>query len=214
MTYLLTLVFTAYQHNSILRIPHSSLWARLVGNVWVLFWSKNMKEIWKHVYHAPDYEVSNKGRLRRATDAIEKINAHRGRLMSLKPDKYTGYVRCSMMSRDGKMLREQVHRLVGRAFLGNHRKGAQINHKDGDKTNNTVENIEWCSSQENVKHAWQSGLSTTNKGEKHGMSKLKKRDIKVIKDADARGVMLKTIAEVYNVTLSTISNIVRGTSWR
>jgi len=175
---------------------------------------KNKKEIWKHVYHAKDYEVSSHGRIRRAVDARERINSERGRLMSLKPDKRTGYVRVSLRARDGKLLREQLHRLIGREFLGPHRKGAQINHLDGDKTNNHVTNLEWTTPQENVKHAWRVGLCKPHKSHFHGMSKLRKSDIKVIRSADARGVSHLKIAEVFNVTGANISTIARNITWK
>jgi hypothetical protein len=174
----------------------------------------NKTEIWSSIDRAPDYEVSNIGRVRRSLTAIKRNSTKRGRMLSLKSDKNTGYVRVSLRSRDGKLLREQVHRLVARAFLGDHRRGCHVNHIDGNKENNEASNLEWCTPQENVRHAWRTGLSSPSKGEDHGGSKLKKRDVEVIRDADKRGVQLGNIAEVFNVTLSTISLIVRNKTWK
>ena len=157
------------------------------------------------------YEVSSDGRVRRSLSAPVSRSTYPGR--ELNPDYSTGYARLSL-TRDRKCHRLQVHRMVARAFLGEARPFAHVNHKDGDKKNNRVENLEWCSSQDNTRHAWNFGLCAPNSGESHGMSKLTTRDVEVIRGARARGIALSNIADVFGITESTVSHIALGKTWR
>lgn len=76
---------------------------------------------------------------------------------------YNGYRRVSIY-RDAKKKTVMVHRLVAMSFLGlPPSEHYQINHKDGDKTNNTVSNLEWCTPSENVKHSFTIGIREHNK---------------------------------------------------
>lgn len=75
-----------------------------------------------------------------------------------------GYLQVQIM-REGKRYTRYVHRLVAECFLDNPLLLAEINHKDGDKSNNSADNLEWCSRSENMKHAYRTGLkaNTTDK---------------------------------------------------
>lgn len=64
-----------------------------------------------------------------------------------------------------------VHRLVAEAFLSNPKNFSQVNHKDGDKRNNSLNNLEWCSNAQNVQHAYDSGIREKLSGSKHHNSK-------------------------------------------
>lgn len=107
-----------------------------------------------------------------------------------------------------------VHRLVAQAFIGGDRSRRHINHKDGNKRNNRVENLEYATPQENVLHAWRTGLSVPLSGEQHGASKLRDRDIVVIRQAAARGITGVILASVFNVTEAAISSITRNDTWK
>lgn len=99
-----------------------------------------MEEIWKEVeVNGLTVLVSSKGR-------IAKV------LPPYKVGKYAEY--------DAVWLNKNVsvHRLVAETFIPNPDNKPQINHKNGNKSNNEVENLEWCTNSENTKHAWDSGL--------------------------------------------------------
>lgn len=82
----------------------------------------------------------------------------------LKPSIRDGYLRVELISNDKVVTKKSVHRLVGEAFIENNDSTKdQINHKNGIKTDNNVENLEWCTLQENVQHAVDTGLFHKNK---------------------------------------------------
>ncbi len=96
-------------------------------------------EIWKTIPGYEAYEVSNHGRVKSHYSKRDRI---------LKPmtnaGKYNGYLCVSLFDSKGRMRKVKVHRLVAEAFIPNPNGYAFINHKDEDKTNNNVGNLEWC----------------------------------------------------------------------
>lgn len=113
-----------------------------------------MLEEWMPVHGYRDmYEVSSEGRVRR--------KLKHGGYRYLKPTNNScGYpsVGLSYEYGRGKTKSETVHKLVATAFLPNPNGLPQVNHKDGNKTNNNLSNLEWCSASANVTHAWDIGL--------------------------------------------------------
>lgn len=75
---------------------------------------------------------------------------------------HDGYLRIQLWEH-GKCQFVSIHRLVAEAFIPNPDNKPFVNHIDGDKQNNRVENLEWCTQQENIKHAWATGLSKSHK---------------------------------------------------
>jgi len=106
-------------------------------------------EEWKTIESYPTYEVSSYGHVRRGNKILTPI------LMN------TGYLSQSL-SHNGKQKHQNVHRLVAKAFIPNPENKGFVNHKDGKKTNNKAENLEWVTFAENCKHAYDSGLNWTN----------------------------------------------------
>lgn len=108
-----------------------------------------MMEIWKEIPGLERYEVSNLGRVRRG-----------GKIHKLTLDS-TGYLKAHIGERP-----RLVHRLVAEAFIGESG-GKQVDHIDGDKTNNAVENLRWVTPSENVRHSYKMGRGvnlTSRKG--------------------------------------------------
>ena len=108
-----------------------------------------MKEIWRSIDDR--YSVSNLGR-------VKSNYAHKERI--LKPYKnHDGYLMVSLRS-PGCRKDTSVHRLVARAFISNPDNLPEVNHKDEDKTNNCVDNLEWCTTEYNCNY----GTRNTRKG--------------------------------------------------
>jgi len=106
-----------------------------------------MRERWKP-FAAGNYEASNLGRVRRKTPGRRTWP---GRMMSPQLMKI-GYLRiCPVI--DGKNVPMYVHKIVAELFIGPCQSGNEINHKDGDKANNDVRNLEYVTHQENMRHA-------------------------------------------------------------
>lgn len=141
----------------------------------------------------------------------------RPRQMSKRINKY-GYIDVGLRFVDDEGKRKkrmyEVHRLVARSFIPNPENLPQVNHIDGDKLNNHVSNLEWCTARYNVKHRVKNGDSYTLKGEKNPCAKLDDQDIPVIMHAYNSGSMsIKEIADVFRVAKTTINNIVYGYQW-
>lgn len=122
-------------------------------------------EIWKSVVGYENlYEVSNFGNVRSVERYVKYTKWKKENQFQLRKQKLlkqvkmrNGYMRVEM-SDNGKHKLNLVHRLVAQAFIPNPNNCSQINHKDGNKENNFVDNLEWCSCKENMKHAWRNGL--------------------------------------------------------
>jgi len=127
----------------------------------------------------------------------------------------TGYVVISFSHLDGKRKMLFVHRLVASAFLPNPLNLPQVNHKNGIKTDNHVENLEWCTAKENIHSALKRGSQFGAKGSKHHFAKLDESDISEIRKRFASGnESYGTLAKQFGVTPSAIGQIIRRISWK
>lgn len=125
----------------------------------------------------------------------------------------SGYLRVNLY-KDGKLKSLLVHRLVVEAFIGDFSDGAVTNHKDGNKKNNAVGNLEIVSQSENVKHAHRTGLIPFSgvKGAANGRAKLTSDDVMAIRGMH-RIFNNKQIAEVFHVSLATIERVTSRRGW-
>lgn len=106
-----------------------------------------------------------------------------------------------------------IHRLVAKAFIPNPHRKPEVNHINGDKTDNRVENLEWVTHSENIRHAFRTGLEC-NKGEQHPSHKLTSIDVQEIRKLLSSGKFThREIASMFNVSRYAITDINRGRSW-
>lgn len=101
-----------------------------------------------------------------------------------------------------------IHRIVAETFIPNPKKLPQINHKDGIKTNNRVENLEWCTASHNVRHAYANGLAKVAIGNKSHRTIIPDEELQVIRYRFGSGERQSIIAKDYGVDQSHISRIV------
>ena len=146
-------------------------------------------------------------------DIISYVRVSSGK--KLKPQKHTHGYRYVTLVKGGEKKNHLIHRLVGEAFIPNPENKRTINHKDGDKTNNHVDNLEWATYSENNQHGIDSGLigRADLKGSKNSQSKLTENDVRKIHDMLKDGLSYGEIADMYNVTNELIGMINRGQAW-
>ncbi|HYG12169.1 MAG TPA: HNH endonuclease [Pyrinomonadaceae bacterium] len=194
-------------------------------------------EVWRDV---PGYEgyysVSNHGRVRSERAAT---NSAPGRIIKLRDDG-RGYLYLTL-SKSGKARTVRAHALVAAAFIGPRPDGLFVNHIDGNKQNNRVENLEYVTCRENMEHASRTGLMSrgeqhgqlvrartarggahyarqrpelVNRGERHGGAKLTAEAVTQIRSLVADGASHIELAKQFHVDPSTISDIKRRKIWR
>ena len=184
-----------------------------------------MVEIWKDIEgYKGMYQVSDMGRIR----SFKKIGSKSGiqkKFRVLNP--YTAdngrktVVLCK--NKDKNYIR--VHRLVAGAFIPNPENKPEVNHLDGNQSNNCVENLEWSTRSENMEHAYRTGLkhiterqkkltSLANRGEGCANSKLTKNDVLQIRSIYDQGFFTQSeIAESYNLNQGHVSDIINKKRW-
>lgn len=125
-----------------------------------------MQEIWKDI---PNYEglyqASNLGRikgLRRYKQNHSKLQIVEEKIINQYVNKHNGYV-YSMLYKDGTEKNCRVHKLIAQTFIPNPENKKTINHIDGNKMNNRVDNLEWATNKENIIHAIETGLASTDR---------------------------------------------------
>jgi hypothetical protein len=137
------------------------------------------KEIWKPIIGFEGlYEVSNLGRVKSLERKVLYPNSKWGKNNNgvlrkeriLKPSGKR-YLAVTLCNTTNKRYYPNIHTLVAKAFIPNPENKKTVNHIDGDKRNNCVENLEWATQSENIKHAIDSGLITFNVGKEHSSYK-------------------------------------------
>ncbi len=176
------------------------------------------KEVWLPVQgYEGLYEVSNLGNVKRLSRISKNSLGRDTRLPELimKPieSKKQGYFRIGT-SKDGRHKMNAVHRLVALAFIPNPENKPQVNHKDGDKGNNKLDNLEWCTAKENKIHAHQVLKIKMPQGE--GASGAKYSEVFITKILDLRfkgGLRYTDISAITSVHKDYIGLVCRGERW-
>lgn len=171
------------------------------------------KEIWKPIKgYEGLYEVSNFGRVRSLpkewTGAKNCKRNHAGFIFDLKTD--GGYLRVGLC-KNGKRIFFRVHRLVLQAFVGY--SDLECNHKNGNKTDNRLKNLEWVTPSENMKHSYKIGFHKKMAGEKHPNSKLTDAIVKNIRE-NKFCLSVREFSACYGISVRVVYNIINNESWR
>lgn len=161
------------------------------------------KEEWKTIEEYPKYQVSKLGRV---------SNIKTERVLKLCVNS-SGYKKVVLNGKN-----EYVHRLVAETFIPNPNNLPEVNHKDGNKWNNCVDNLEWVSKSENAKHAFDLGLRNVSGYTRYKVSKSAHRfsadEIEEIEQMYRNGMTKKEIADRIGCYSSTICDILNGKTYR
>lgn len=160
------------------------------------------EEIYKSVVgYEGFYEVSNLGNIRSLP------RGKKGKVKQMKPTKQHYYN--IDLCKHGEIKRWLMHRLIAIAFIPNPENKPMVNHIDGNKHNNRLDNLEWVTGSENQKHAVRIGIKSA-KGTKNSSCKLtEKQVLEILVNKSPYPV----ISEQYGISISTVSNIKTGYSW-
>ena len=160
-------------------------------------------EIWKDVNgYEGYYQISNMGR-------IKSFCRKKSLIMSQSLDS-KGYFQIKLKGRKSFL----IHHLIMFSFVSDKpSKDHQVNHKNGIKTDNRIENLEWVTRSENMIHAYRLGLNFTNgkKGIDHPLRKLNEKDILEIRKSKLSN---SELSKLYNVSFQTISKIKLRQRWK
>lgn len=173
--------------------------------------SQSQIEYWKPI---PDfeeiYEISNLGRVR---TRISRKGTVKGAILNPEITEF-GYKRITL-TKDKVRKRIMVHRLVLLTFVGDPPEDkTDTNHKNKDRSDNRLCNLEWVTPSENMYHSYSYGNRGTARGSGNGNAKLSEEDILQIRKLYAEGQTQSGLARIFDVTQVTIWRVVHGNSWK
>lgn len=179
-----------------------------------------MNEEWRDIPGFDGYQASTLGRLKSLARQGWSPRGRgysfwkRERILTAKPDKKCGYLSHTLrsISQPDKEL-FLAHRLVALAFLLNPQNKPFINHKNGIKTDNRPDNLEWCTRSENGIHAVEIGLHTALRGESNGHSRLTSPQVLEIRRRHEAGRSTVVLAREFGIGVTTVGYIVNRKLW-
>lgn len=163
--------------------------------------------MWRKLPNFSMYDINEEGIIR---------SYHKGKngyILKQKEDR-DGYRQIGLY-KDRKKYYFRVHRLVLSTFKPvKNMMYYEVNHINGIKNDNRLENLEWCTPLENTRHAIKIGHRDPRKGEDNGMSKLTKKEVlEIVKIREETGKTHREIAAEYNVARTAVTRILNGTYW-
>jgi hypothetical protein len=174
-------------------------------------------EIWKDIEgYEGLYQVSNYGNI----NSLDRYVNHRGGLkrqkgMPKKKQPHKEGYWSIFLSKNGIAKSYLIHRLVAIAFIPNPENKLQVNHKDLNRANTHVDNLEWCTNQENAIHGRENNKDRQCiSGENHYKSILTSVDVVKILELKSIGIRQKELAAIFGVSRTTIYDVVNAKSWR
>jgi len=168
-----------------------------------MFWYIRFMEIWKEIENSyGPYEISSEGRLRRY-----------GRLLKPRMHPKLGYVQAAIYFSKYQAKYPLVHRLVVETFIGIIPSGCQVNHKNGNRSDNRIENLEVMTASENNLHAYSVLGKERPSGSKHPMAKLTEEDVLRIREQYLFGARQIDIAHVFGIDKTSVRDIVHRYGW-
>lgn len=171
-------------------------------------------EVWKDIEGFEGcYQISNKGRVkslaRRCGTVLKKETI---RKLSYTHD---GYTKIRLIG-NGKDVTTRIHRLVAKAFITNIENKETVNHKDGNKRNNCIENLEWMDRKEQLYHAYENGFKESAIGELNVRAKLTASQVEEIRRTykyGSRKYSSTKLGEKFNVSHRTILNVINNITY-
>ena len=149
----------------------------------------------------------------------EYLISDSGSVYSIKNDKYIkphknhrGYLRVGIYI-NGKAYKVSIHTMVIKTFGPQQKENQQVDHKDGNKENNDIENLEWVTPSENIRRAFKLGLKTAFKGESHAVSVYTDKFIDEMCKAISNGMSISDASKKFNFQSSYIYSIISGKNW-
>ena len=174
----------------------------------------NELETWVTIPSYPGYEASNLGQIRSWCWTINKHHCEMANFPKLKTIGVNDNGYCIVGI--GHSANRRVHVLVAASFIGPKLPGMDVNHIDGNKQNNRVDNLEYLSRSDNHRHAFKLGLAkspfTGVHGDAHRNTKISDADVKLLKEKFSKGVSRRTLATQYGLSYYTVWDITTGRS--
>lgn len=174
-----------------------------------------MMQIWKDIENYENYyQISNDGIVRSLS---RRINSSHNSKRILVEKELTNK-KCSngkylqvCLSKEGKISYFLVHRLVAKAFIENPLSLPEVNHIDGNRYNNIVSNLEWCTRQYNIQHAYDTGLRTPTilSREQCGLSKVTSAQVEEIINLWKNKISYKIISQKFHLSISGLEKLIK-----
>lgn len=181
----------------------------------------------KHEYFIPETDKEEIWKDISGFEGLYQVSSY-GRILSIKRSNLTSeglhgflcgtsvngknYLQVNLRS-NGNNKTRKIHRFVAETFIPNPKNLPTVNHIDGNKRNNFVDNLEWASYQYNMDHAVDNGL-INQRGKNHSQAKLTVEQVLAIRDLYSReSLNYSEIAKIFNTDHKVVSRIIRGIGW-